>query len=493
MIKEGDPGLHLNYVSNDQYIQELEDVPLVLNNLEFSDQSVLETVKDSLYTQQQENESIDSAASCRCGEITDSFKKGEICEACGTKVTGFYDKREPRLWAKTLPGIEKFISPGVWYTISSLVSTNYDVLRWISDTSYNPPNLPSFILKMGKYIKNFRRSYNFLYRNMSEILLYLSNSSILAKKREKFLMLRDSWNEDKSKMSSNYVGFINKFLFVLEDTNKGKYIDFSLGDYLSAAIAYGMGINKLKNRKKKDDFKSRLTSRLISSLGSAGSKVITKYLVKKEGALRKNVYGARFPFTFRTVITSISDPVHRFNEIHVPWKVGVTTYRPHILNKLYKMGYSFEEADLKLFTAVNKFDPVIEEILNEMIANSPDGKGIPILIGRNPSLDQGSLQLVYITKFKTNVNDTTTSISILITKPMNADFDGDEGNKSQIIDFVTLEMAKVFDLSYTIPSLDSVGGVSGNLALPSPSVSTLTRYLKAELEEEEDTIDFMTV
>ena len=44
---------------------------------------------------------------------------------------------------------------------------------------------------------------------------------------------------------------------------------------------------------------------------------------------------------------------------------------------------------------------------------------------QSPSLLQGSIQLVYITKFKPNVEESTVNISIHLAPAFNMDFDGD--------------------------------------------------------------------
>ena len=66
-----------------------------------------------------------------------------------------------------------------------------------------------------------------------------------------------------------------------------------------------------------------------------------------------------------------------------------------------------------LYDAVNKYDPIIAEILDELIVESAY-KGIPVMILRNPSLFQSSTLLMYITEFKKDVQDRTVSLSQLV-------------------------------------------------------------------------------
>ena len=83
------------------------------------------------------------------------------------------------------------------------------------------------------------------------------------------------------------------------------------------------------------------------------------------------------------------------------------------MNKLVRRGYTYKEANRMLYDAVNAYHPVIHEILNELITESKY-KGIPVIILRNPSLFQSSTLLMYITKWKTNTEDKTLSVSQLV-------------------------------------------------------------------------------
>lgn len=96
---------------------------------------------------------------------------------------------------------------------------------------------------------------------------------------------------------------------------------------------------------------------------------------------------------------------------------------------------------------------------------------------KKPSLLQGSAQTVKISKVKTNVNDKTVSMSILIVRAPNADFDGDAINFSIAIDN---EMARHWESlapHKNIFVLNSPREMSGNHSLPKPVVSTISKFL----------------
>ena len=111
---------------------------------------------------------------------------------------------------------------------------------------------------------------------------------------------------------------------------------------------------------------------------------------------------------------------HRHDEIYIPWGMGITAFREHVLNKLLKRGFLLNDAIMLIYSSVVKYNHLLEEIFNEIITESPWG-GIPVIFQRNPSIMVGSAQLFKITKIKRDPEDITISFSILCTSSCNAD------------------------------------------------------------------------
>jgi len=168
--------------------------------------------------------------------------------------------------------------------------------------------------------------------------------------------------------------------------------------------------------------KSIATGILVSKLAALYIKYYEKFLISKEGGFRKHVYGARSNFTFRTVITA-STGRHKHNEVVPPWVISVTTFRPHLLNKLIRRGYSYKQADRLLNHSIGHYSSVIEELQKELISESPYPQGIPVIVNRNPSLLQSSALMCFIPGFNTNPDIQATTLSPLIAKLPNADYD----------------------------------------------------------------------
>jgi hypothetical protein len=104
---------------------------------------------------------------------------------------------------------------------------------------------------------------------------------------------------------------------------------------------------------------------------------------------------------------------------------------------------------------------------------------------RNPSLERGSAQLVYITKVKTVVEIPTVSISILDVKGLNADFDGDQLNFTPCLDTYTTQELRGLAPFMSAFGLDTPRKVSSNLAQPKPVIATTANFV----HDTDDAID----
>ena len=91
-----------------------------------------------------------------------------------------------------------------------------------------------------------------------------------------------------------------------------------------------------------------------------------------------------------------------------------------------KYGYSCSDAVAKQVKSLITFDEEVYQVLLDImnLFKKQGYKALPVLIGRNPTLIHGAIQLVYCTKIKTDLGDNTISMSDRIASAPNADFDG---------------------------------------------------------------------
>ena len=402
----------------DKYFEQSNGQKIILNYLSPYNMADIDKLNVSLMTVYN-TDILDTVPTCDCGHLRAEAYKGKICSECNTEVLDFHRKVEPLMWLEVLDKDIKFMNPQFYMSIRYLLDKKSDWVRWMCDHNYNPPvNIPTYLYGVLE-ILNKERSYNNFLDKLSEIFLYLQDHPHFSKsdKRSELIDLNTMWSEQKDIIMSTYLPIVNKKLFVMENTTKGKFINLAVAEVYDVILTWVQNANNSEARFKK---KQQQTVNVLSKLSMVYYNYYNKHLLKKPGIFRKHLFGARSPFTFRSVITSLSGP-HNHDEIHVPWAIGVTAFRPHILNKLKKLGYAYREANNMLTRAVKKYNPIIDNILQSLITEAPNGR-IELLAQRNPSLLPGSSIQIYIGKFKTDVADLSCSISSLVCKSMNADY-----------------------------------------------------------------------
>jgi hypothetical protein len=153
--------------------------------------------------------------------------------------------------------------------------------------------------------------------------------------------------------------------------------------------------------------------------------ILNEKILKKAGFIRKHLLGARLYYSGRAVIVPIFD-MHEYDEIYMPWLMAVQALKLEIVNVLMNRMHKTEPEAIAIHEkALAQFDPLVYEIMNTLIAECPcrtaSGKkvGLPILMGRNPSLRLGAIFLLFATKIKSEFEDDTIGISALISSAPN--------------------------------------------------------------------------
>ena len=384
---------------------------IILNNMQLSS----DNIKEHIYTAY--DSEISMIPSCECGYYKNGYLQGKICPKCDTEVVATFDNVQPMLWVHKFADDLKFINPKFWADLSGVISTKMDGLRWLSDTSYNPPTIPPVLLGLKAIIGG--RSYKNVSDNIERIIVFLLHNGYFKtmSKQTKLIALLELYKTDKDKMFSDNVPLINKKLFVMENTNKGNYSSILLADIIDLALLAVSTANDVATTPKRLETN---TAKLISKSAELFGNYVRDLISKKGGVIRKQIYGSRAHFTFRTVVSSLR-PKFDYDTIHVPWSILCSTFRPHVYSKLRKRGYNHKEADKILIRGVFTYSKELDDIGKELIKEA-SGKGICVLANRNPSLMQSSIIMTYITRFKTDVEETSTDISILIAAGMNMDF-----------------------------------------------------------------------
>ncbi len=95
-----------------------------------------------------------------------------------------------------------------------------------------------------------------------------------------------------------------------------------------------------------------------------------------------------------------------------------------------------------------------------------------------PSLEQGSLILVYITRFKKDPNDKTTSNSTLLAKIFSGDYDGDEMNNFLPLDKKLWRLLLSFEAHHSVIGHGKPHGVHGRVTLTDPGIALFSNAVR---------------
>lgn len=367
-------------VDFNRVFKELKAEPIIINDLANASEEEKTRIRDLIQVRYS-GDMLSMLPTCHCGETKGEYAVGIVkCDNCGTYVKAVVEEEiEPIVWFRAPEGVTKLVNPIIWIMLRKrLWRSGFDVLQWLCDKTYAPsvkrPAVVDLIQKMG-----LERGYNNFILNFDDYVSRLLTMPGYKVKRNRADLLMELIRKNRHTIFSDYLPLPNKSLLVIEETNVGIYIDPTIVGALDA-IEIVTGIDAPTSTHSLRVKENRAV-KAISKLAQFYTSYFKESLGGKPGIFRRHVYGSRTHFCFRAVITSITD-AHRHDEVYAPWCVGVTAFRPHLVGKLMRMGFGLNDAIGFLNGHVSTYHPVIDQLLTELIEESP-GKRIPILVQRN--------------------------------------------------------------------------------------------------------------
>lgn len=348
---------------------------------------------------------------CECGKTQQKINDGIKCKHCGTKVRYVDDNFDYTGWI-VIKDPYIIIHPGLFKSIEFIIGK--DVLKNIlnvdnttkdadgHDMAVEPPtDEPYFGIGMMEFRDKF-----------DEIMEYYAN-----KKKAKMSYYEDIIQHRRS-VFTHSIPVFTSLLRPYEMDAKAFY-------YEDTNSLYTM-INKLKTSINNESLKIfRQKKPKLQCLYDLQCKVNELYnsieaiLSGKKGALR-TLIGGRYNFTSRNVI--VPDPKLRIDEVSLPYAALIELLQQPIINILHK-SYSMSYADAYDFWYKATIIPndTVRDIIMSLIRNHKSGRGLPLLINRNPTIAFGSIFMMYCTKMTEGY---TMGIPLQVLKPLAADFDG---------------------------------------------------------------------
>lgn len=141
-------------------------------------------------------------------------------------------------------------------------------------------------------------------------------------------------------------------------------------------------------------------------------------------------------YTARSVI--VPGPDLRIDEVKLSYQCLCGLLQQPIINILHKTySMKYNDAYKMLHESMHNENPIIRQIIDGMIKSS--GRGIPLLINRNPTISLGGIIQVYCVGISTGY---TMQLSLQVLEGLAADFDGDTLNILWIINHDFQEAAE---------------------------------------------------
>lgn len=473
-------GYGLRLFDSDKAFNESDVDPILVNDyaeLTVEGDKALRDLLLTTYT----SDRIEIDASCSCGAVTGPYNEGSVCPACGTVVEPTLERDvQSKLWVRAPDELHGLIRPNVYELLSSkLNKDNFRFLDFLLMPNYNPTEIRDTGTTLSDYRKMNEafgkvRGYNYFIDHFLEIMEFIVTQTQIVKKKDRIDLV--FWCRANYQLCfPKYIPIPSKLCFIIEETSSGRYADENLEKGIDAVLILAMACaNKYKGRI------NEITKRVVvgvDRLSEFYKKCIKENISGKTGLLRKDIFGSRLHFTARAVIVSLSEP-HHYQDLHIPYGVAVQLFRVHITNKLVRRGFTPNEALVYILQYTAQDSPLMWEILEELLAETPNGRGYPCLLTRNPSLKRGSSQYLYINKIKRDIKDNTFSMSVLILAAPNADFDGDQ---LSLVIMPDNEIAALFEKlapHYWVFSTEKPSAISGDAKLQGPIVETISHWLE---------------
>lgn len=425
--------VYLDIVDHDELFKSLKNPPTIVNEFDINSSDDKERLNKLIYTSYSDD-SLEAVPSCDGGHLQGEYNVGLRCPECGTLCLPVVERPlESLLWISPPKGVTALVNPEVWKIFSKhLTVTGVNLFEWMVNPTYRPKidREPPLLQKLKSLYKEngLDRGINFFHDHFDGLFEMLIEHRLIQSSNQR---LRDHFiqfvQENRHKLFSQHIPIPSKLMFITEQTPTGIYADTSMTQAIDA-IRTVCGV---ENSVTPMSVKLRQTRAMqaVQKLSDYYEEFFKTKLGKKEGWFRKHVYGSRLHFSFRAVISSISEP-HHYTELHLPWSMSVLFFKLHLIAKLRKRGFTPNESIRYLYEHTLKYDFLLDELFQELLAEAPGipecpGEGgVPVILQRNPTLTRLSAQRLRVTKIKTDPNINTVSVSTLVLAGMNADFDG---------------------------------------------------------------------
>lgn len=361
--------------------------PIIANDFDISSDDAREELSKLLYTHY-EGDTLGVLPQCQCGNLRGVYLIGKQCDDCGTDVEYVTEKQlEPFLWVAPPTGVKTLMNPQAWTILSkALTYGQLNILEYLCNPLLQlPPLTPKetqrFLqLKIPRGINYFYEHFDDIMASLFEYNLVMANAD--RSRKEQLRLFLEMYREE---IFTRYLPCPSRISLVTEKTVTASYAEPTMPLIVDAVLTITSTENS--TRPLSIEVRQARATEALKKIAEYHQEVQQNVIYKKEGWSRRQVFGTRLHWTFRGVITSMSDN-HVRDELHMPWSMSVLLLQIHLFNKLLKLNYTPNEAYNLVEESVLQYNPLIDRLFDELIQESPV-HGICCLLGRNPTLERG--------------------------------------------------------------------------------------------------------
>lgn len=372
----------------------------------------LEESKDLFF--QNGNQDLSYVSTCECGNLIGNFYEGNICKMCNTKVeTNFSKDLKFRRWLQ----IPEFAPPMLHPVAYNMLS------RWLGNIKREP--ILNLILNVELDLpEEFQgilgQGYTYFYKNFDDIMNYFlteySRRNASVRKRGKDIP--EFLQTYRQQMFIRHIPILNQALHLMTMSGTMMFSDDTVKHIIKAKLQLSSMVDIYNNGTYNESFINQRMWDIHQSFIAYTKAILDDKLLQKPGHIRRNIIATRMHCMARCVIVPAKG-LGQPDEIYIPWRIGVTALSLELINVLMnRHGYTMPDAKIKVDKSLYTYDSEINDIFKILISECRY-KGLPVLMGRNPSLRHGAIFLLFVTKIKTSFDDNATEISPLLAPAPN--------------------------------------------------------------------------
>lgn len=403
-------------------------------------QTIVETICDN-------SKKISLIPSCDCGNLQGEFYQTSIipiiCPKCKSTIrTTMNSDIKNDVWID-IPVIFRggVIQPAIFKILADWLKVGKAKTSFLHLILDPKAMIPEDILP---YING--KGFNYLYENFDYIMNFFLDIYPKTSNHQNKFMIKLLLEKYRDRIWCTKLPILSSVLQpITKQGHSLKYVTKNIQNLLNSIV----DLIDIKISEKTSLFMNTQSDKVMydvyAEFLSYTSYIVEQRLGSKPGLLRQHTFGTRLHMSFRAVITPITGE-HYGDEIHIPWKIGLNTYKYYLISVLTnrkskflspERKYTMNEAYNKIMRAFSKYDFEIDQIFQTLIEECPF-KGFPVLFNRNPSLRVESIQELFATCVKPGIktieeaiakesmlniliNDETIGFSGLIVKGPNAD------------------------------------------------------------------------